>query len=52
MIGDIILSANQAPVRSISDLQRIVEDSKKSTKKLFLFVKRAGANYALVLSTN
>ena len=52
MIGDIILSANQAPVRSISDLQKIIEDAKKSTKKLFLFVKRGTSNYALVLSTN
>ncbi len=52
VVGDIILSANQAPVKSIGDLQKILEDSKKSTKKLFLFVKRGGSNYALVLSTN
>lgn len=52
IVGDVILSANQAPVKTIADLQKIIEDSKKSTKKLFLFVKRGGSNYALGLSTN
>lgn len=52
MIGDVILSANQAPVKSISDLQKIIEETKKTTKKLFLFIKRNSANYAVVLSTN
>lgn len=50
--GDIIVSANQAPISSISELQKIIDDTKKTTKKLFLFVKRGNANYALVLSTN
>ncbi|NBV06092.1 MAG: Do family serine endopeptidase [Proteobacteria bacterium] len=52
MSGDIILSVNQSPIKTISDLQKIIEDSKKSTKKLFLFLKRGNTNYAIVLSTN
>lgn len=52
MFGDVILSANQAPVKSPADLQKIIEDAKRTTKKLFLFVKRSSSNYALVLTTN
>lgn len=52
MVGDVVLSANQAPLKSIADLQKIIEDSKKSTKKLFLFAKRGSSNYAVVLNTN
>lgn len=52
VVGDIILSANQAPVKTIGDLQKIIEEAKKSTKKIFLFVKRGSNNYAIVLSTN
>ena len=48
--GDIILSANQTPIKSVADLKRIIDETKKSTKKLFLFVKRGNANYAAVLS--
>lgn len=51
MAGDIILSANQAPVKSISDLKKAIDESKKSTNKIFLFIKRANSNYAIVLST-
>ena len=39
--GDLILSANQIPVDSISDLEKIIESSKKENKKdILLFVKR------------
>ncbi len=50
MIGDIVMSANQAPIKTIAELRKIIEDSKKSTKKLFLFVKRGSSNYAIVLN--
>lgn len=52
MLGDIILSANQIPLNSISDLKKIIEESKKSTKKIFLFIRRGNLNYAVALSTN
>jgi serine protease Do len=52
LLGDIILSANQIPLNSISDLNKIIEESKKSTKKIFLFIKRGSSNYAVALSTN
>lgn len=52
LIGDIILSANQVSIKSLEDLRKAVEESKKTTKKLFLFIKRANANYAIVLATN
>ena len=48
--GDIILSANQTPVASVSDLRDITDEVKKTTKKLFLFAKRGEANYGVVLS--
>ncbi len=48
--GDIILSANQTPISTIGDLQKIVEESKKSSKKLFLFIKRGENSYAVVLT--
>ncbi len=50
VVGDVILSANQIPVVSMDDLKKIVEDAKKNKKKLFLFVKRGDANYAVALS--
>jgi len=52
MLGDIVLSANQIPLNSISDLKKIIEESKKSTKKIFLFIRRGNLNYAVALSTN
>lgn len=52
MLGDIILSANQIPLNSISDLKKIIEESRKSTKKIFLFIRRGNLNYAVALSTN
>lgn len=51
MVGDIILSANQAPIKSIDELKQAAETASKSTKKLFLFVRRGESNYAVVLST-
>lgn len=49
--GDIILSANQTPVRSVDELKQKIEDSKKTTnKKLFLFLKRNESNYPVVLT--
>lgn len=50
IVGDIILSANQTPLKSATDLKKVIEESRKSTKKLFLFIKRSSANYAVVLS--
>lgn len=48
--GDIILSVNQTPIKSVADLKRVIDETKKSTKKLFLFVKRGNSNYTAVLS--
>ncbi len=40
-IGDIILSANQIPIESISDLKKIIKDLKnKNRKSILLFVNR------------
>ena len=50
MVGDIITSANQIPLKSIEDLKVIIDESLKSNKKLFLFVKRGEANYSAVLN--
>jgi serine protease Do len=50
-IGDIILSANQAPIKSVDDLKQAVENTAKSTKKLFLFIRRGDNSYAVVLTT-
>jgi len=50
--GDIILSANQVPLKSISDFKDVIDEAKKSTKKLFLFIKRGNGNQAIVLSAN
>ena len=50
-VGDIIISANQTPVKSIEDFKSAMEESAKSGKKLLLFVKRGDANYSAVLNT-
>ncbi len=50
MVNDIILSANQTLISSIEELNAIIEEAKKTTKKLFLFVKRADASYGVVLT--
>jgi len=49
-IGDIILSANQVPIKSIEDLRSIIEENSKSNKKIFLFIRRAENNYPAVLN--
>jgi serine protease Do len=49
-IGDIILSANQVPIKSIEDLRGIIEENSKSNKKIFLFIRRAENNYPAVLN--
>ncbi len=50
MQGDIIISANQSPVDSIDEFKSLIEDAKKSSSKLFLFIKRGDTNYPVVLS--
>lgn len=50
MVNDIILSANQTLISSIEELNAIIEEAKKTTKKLFLFVKRGDVNYGVVLT--
>ena len=49
-IGDIILSANQVPIKSIDDLRGIIEENSKSNKKIFLFIRRNENNYPAVLN--
>lgn len=49
MSGDVILSANQTPVPSVEKLKQIIEDASKGNKKLFLFIRRDEANYAVIL---
>jgi len=50
MLGDIIISANQTPIKSIDDLKAVIDESLKANKKILLFVKRGEANYSAVLS--
>ncbi len=51
MAGDVILSANQTPVKSLEDLKMITEEARKSSsKKLFLFIKRNDASYPAALT--
>jgi len=50
LVGDMIISANQIPVKSIDHLKEIIEETAKTTKKLFVFAKRGDSNYALVLN--
>lgn len=50
MAGDIILSANQTPVRSFESFKEIVDEASKSSKRLFLFIKRGDNSYAVVLN--
>jgi serine protease Do len=49
-IGDIILSANQIPIKSIDDLRGIIEENSKSNKKIFLFIRRNENSYPAVLN--
>lgn len=40
-VGDIILSANQKPVKSVAELKKIIDETKKSNREgIFLFIKR------------
>ncbi len=50
--GDKIMSANQVPINSFSELRNVILESKKSNNKIFLFIKRSEKNYAIALSTN
>ena len=49
-VGDIILSANQIPIKSIDDLRSIIEENSKSNKKIFLFIRRSENSYPAVLN--
>jgi serine protease Do len=49
-VGDIILSANQVPIKSIDDLRGIIEENSKSNKKIFLFIRRSENSYPAVLN--
>jgi serine protease Do len=49
MIGDVILSVNQVPINSIKTLKENIEDAKKNSKKVFLFISRNGDNYVVSL---
>ena len=49
-IGDIILSANQTPLKSVDDLKEIIEENSKSNKKIFLFIRRGEISYPAVLN--
>ncbi|MBM3580079.1 MAG: PDZ domain-containing protein, partial [Alphaproteobacteria bacterium] len=48
-VGDVILSVNQTPVSSVEQLKQIIEETRKDSKKLFLFVRRGDGNYAVAL---
>ena len=49
--GDIIVSVNQTPIKSIKQLKKLIEKSSATNDKIFIFAKRGDANYALVLNT-
>lgn len=49
--GDVILSVNQIPIKSVSDMRNIVNESLKAKKKVFLLIKRGESNFAVVLSS-
>ncbi len=50
MIGDIILSLNQAPVSSIEEFKNLVAENAKSGKKIYLLLKRGNSNYGIAIS--
>lgn len=50
IIGDIIVSVNQVPVASLDQLKNVIEEAKKTSKKIFIFAKRGDANYAIALN--
>lgn len=49
--GDVILSVNQVPIKSISDFNSIVKSASAAKKKVFMLIKRGDSNFALVLSS-
>lgn len=49
MAGDVILSVNQVTLNSIDELKTLIEDSSKSGKKIYLFLRRGGSNYGVAL---
>lgn len=49
-IGDVILSANQVPLKKIDDLKEIVDEANKGNKKIFLFIRRAESSYPAVIT--
>jgi serine protease Do len=50
MLGDVILSVNQAPITSVEEFKKAIADAVKSNKKLFVFLKRSEKNYGVVLT--
>lgn len=50
-VGDVIVSANQAPVTSASAFKALVEEAKKTNAKISLLVKRGDSNYSAVLTS-
>lgn len=49
-IGDVILSANQIPTKTIDDLKEIIDETNKGNKKLFLFIRRGESSFPAVLN--
>lgn len=52
MAGDIILSLNQTPLKSVEDFKKLVNKFKKITDKITLFIKRDNNNFAVILPIN
>lgn len=48
--GDVILSANQTPLSSVVDFKKVVEAAKKSSKKVFLLLKRGENDFVVTLT--
>ncbi|HLD77304.1 MAG TPA: trypsin-like peptidase domain-containing protein, partial [Rickettsiales bacterium] len=48
--GDIIISANQAEISSISDLESAIAKAKETSKKLLLLIKRNDKNFVATIS--
>jgi serine protease Do len=52
MPGDIILSVNQIPIKSIEEFKNIINNSKKAARKVMLFIKKPNGNFPVILSVN
>ncbi len=50
VIGDVIVSVNQTPITSVDQIKEIIEEAKKTSKKIFIFAKRGDSNYAITLN--